>query len=133
MGAPQSPREGFDPPSLPRSPLTSPARVTELPLVLFVVGPDLVKVSLGERAAALIAFQALFGNQVEFDEAGGAVIDSGMQLLALHEVDSFRWKGMSPRGARLALARLAWAVVLEEGEAGMPVVRQLVGVESPIR
>jgi hypothetical protein len=61
------------------------------------------------------------------------VVGPGMQLLAFHAVVSLRGKGRSPRGGRLRLARLGRALVLEEGEACVPVLRQLVGVESAVR
>jgi hypothetical protein len=81
-GAPQSSREPFGPPSLPWSPPTWFVRATELPRILLVVSPDLVETSLGKRASALIALEAFFSDEIEFDETGGAVVGPGMQLLA---------------------------------------------------
>src|ERR1700687_407204 len=132
-GAPQSPGEGFGPPSPRQSPPASPTRGTDLLLVLVVVSPDLVEAAGVERAAALIALEALFGDQLEFNEAGGAVIGAAVQLLALHEVVSCLWSGMSPRHVRRGRARWGGALVREEGEARMAVVCELIDVPSSVR
>lgn len=86
-----------------------------------------------ERAAALIALEAFFGDQLEFNEAGGAVIGAGVQLLALHTVVSCLWSGMSPRPVRRGRERRGGALVREEGETRVAVVGELIDVHASVR
>src|SRR5262249_37055879 len=100
--------------------------VAELLLVLFVVGPDFVKISLGEWVTALIALQALFADQIERNEAGGAVIGPGVQLLPFHRGVSCPCGGTAPRGDGLS-PRSGRVLRLEEVEACAALFCQRVG------
>src|SRR5262249_34164364 len=62
----------------------SAANISALVVVAITIVPDHIQGTFVERATALIAFETLFGYEIELDETSGAVIDPGVQLLPLH-------------------------------------------------